>query len=489
MRRRRLAVARLWHEGNSFAPRATTRADFEGREWCSGTAVAQRYRGSATELGGVLAFLAEHPEVEVHFLRIAAAPPGGALDRPLYDSICAEIVGALAGGRWDGVYLSLHGALLAEGEPLADLSLLRQVRSAIADTPLAVTFDLHANLAPEIGPLVDILVGYKTYPHVDMAESARKALSLLYRQWAGDIRPSCRIAKAGVILTSHKMRTESGPMAEIETAAAAAEAERGLLDVTPFGGFAYADTPAAGASVAVTADGDAALAEAVARGLAAEIAGRSSQFRTILPTATEALTEAFRLPSPVAVLEPADNPLSGGAADTPGLLRALLEAPRRGRAVFAFLCDPDLVRRAAEAGVGATLSAALGARLAPHFGPPVAAEVTVLRLTDGRFVNEGPMERGLAVAMGPTAVLALDGIELVVTSSCHAVNDPAWLTLHGIDLARVDLFCVKAKNHFRAAFGQRFTRLIDCDTPGPAGLRLSGLPFRHLPPELREGLD
>ena len=208
MVRRRLAIARLWHEGNSFAPRCTTQADFEGREWSEGAAVADRYRGSATELGAAVEVVESAAEVDSRFLRIAAAPPGGPLAAGLFDSIAGEIVAALAAERWDGVYLSLHGALIAEEEPQADLALLRRVRAAIGDTPLAVTFDLHANLAPEAGPLVDVLVGYKTYPHVDMAETAHKALALLRRTWAGEIRPCCRIAKAGVLLSSHAMRTE-----------------------------------------------------------------------------------------------------------------------------------------------------------------------------------------------------------------------------------------------------------------------------------------
>lgn len=486
---RRLAIARLWHEGNSFAPRPTTQADFAGREWCVGAAVAGRYRGSATELGAVVDLLESGEGIEGRFLRSAAAPPGGPLEAGLFDAIAGEIVASLAAERWDGVYLSLHGALIAADEPQADLALLRRVRAAIGDTPLAVTFDLHANLAPEVGPLVDVLVGYKTYPHVDMAETARKAITLLRRTWAGEIRPCCRIAKAGVLLASHAMRTDAGPMAEIERAAADAEADGAALDVSPFGGFAYGDTPAAGASVAVTLDGDPEAAERLARSVAAEFAARRRRFRVTLPAAADALAEAARLPGPVAVLEPSDNPLSGGAADTPGLLRALLAAPRRGRTVFAFLCDPALVRRASAAGVGGRFAASLGARLSSHYGAPLEAEVAVLRLTDGRFVNEGPMERGLAIAMGPTAVLAVEGVELVVTSSCHPVNDPAWFALHGIDPRSLDLLCVKAKNHFRAAFGALFTRLIDCDTPGPAGLRLASLPFRHLPDGLREGLD
>lgn len=478
---RRLAVARLWHEGNSFSPFLTTPREFQQREWSSGAGAAARYRGTATELGAVVAFGEAHPDWSLHYLRLAAAPPGGPVEQPLYEKLCDEIVSALAAESWDAVYLSLHGALVAESEPEGDLALLRRVRQAIGRTPLAVTFDLHANLSPEAGPLIDILVGYKTYPHVDMAETAARALVLLDRAARGAVRPVVRIAKAGVLLTSHRMRTDAGPMAELETEARRVMALPGVLDATVFGGFTYGDTPSAGASAAVTLDGAPAKAESLAADLAGAIARRASAFHATLPDAATALRQALEADGPVAVLEPADNPLSGGGADTPGLFRALLAARPPAPTLFAFFWDPDLVARAALAGSGAWITASLGGRLTGDYGAPVKVEAQVLRLTDGRYVNDGPMERGLAVDQGPTAVLAVQGIEVVVTSACQAVNDPAWFRLHGVEPERLRLLAVKAKNHFRAAFGQRFAALVDCDTAGPACLDPRGLPFRHLP--------
>jgi microcystin degradation protein MlrC len=480
----RLAVARVWHEGNAFSPQRTGLAEFQRREWASGVAALARYEGTATEMGAVAAFARAHPDWEMKVLRLAAAPPSGPVESALCRAIHDEILAGLAAESCDAVYLSLHGSCVAEDEPEVDLALVRAVRRAIGHRPLAVTFDLHANLSPALAPLVDILVGYKTYPHVDMAETAAKALALLQRTLAGELRPVVAIAKAGALLFSHAMRTDAGPMAEIEAAARALESRPGVLDASAFGGFTFGDSPAGGASAAVTADGDAALAQSAAESLAGEIASRRARFRVSLPSAAEALDRALALEGPVALLEPGDNPLSGGGADTPGLFRELLARRPAGKIAFAFFFDPALVDRCRAGGVGASLAVRLGGRLSTAFGPPVAAEARVLRLTDGRFVNQGPMERGLAVDLGPTAVLEVEGIEVVVTASTAAVNDPAWFSLHGIDPRELRLLGVKAKNHFRAAFGNIFAHLIDCDTPGPAGLDLRSLPFRHLPQAL-----
>ena len=127
------------------------------------------------------------------------------------------------------------------------------------------------------------------------------------------------------------------------------------------------------------------------------------------------------------------------------------------------------------------IAVALGARKTAIYGPPVEARARVARLTEGRFVNRGPMETNLAVELGRTAVLDVDGIAVIVTERCRAPNDPAYFDLHGIDLAATRLLCVKGKNHFRAAFEAECAALIEVDAPGPACLDLGQLPFRHAP--------
>jgi microcystin degradation protein MlrC len=160
-------------------------------------------------------------------------------------------------------------------------------------------------------------------------------------------------------------------------------------------------------------------------------------------------------------------------------LRAVLEAEMP--AVFAFFWDPELAARCVQ---GDRLRVSLGGRLSPTWGPPVDLDVEVERVTDGRFHNAGPMERGLAVKLGRTAVLRARGVRVIVTSACVAPNDPEYFRLHGIDVAAAGLVCAKAKNHFRAAFAEVFDPIVEVDTPGPAAADLRTLPFRYLPPGL-----
>ncbi len=487
----RLAVLRFSHEGNSFNPVVTGRPAFAREAWCAGEAAVAAHRGTRSELGAAVEFLEARPDWRGVFLRCASAPPGGPVADDLIETVIAEVSDGLASeGPWDGVFVSLHGAMIGETRLAPDLDLLRAVRAAAGSgCPITATFDLHANMAPAIAGAADIVVGYKTYPHMDMFETAAKALGLLERAVRGEIAPRSVVRPADALLASHNMRTAAGPMAEIEALAAQFAERHGLLDVTPFGGFAYADVPQAGASVAVCYDGRRGSedkANAAARAVTAAMGERRAAFRPDLPGASAGLRRALAETArgPVAVVEPADNPMSGGTGDTPGLFRALLEARPEVPSVFAFFADPGLAEQAHAAGQGAVLDAGLGGRLTDAFGPPVAVEARVERLTEGRFVNEGPMWAGQSVDLGATTVLRLQGpadLRVIVTSVPVSPNDPAYFRLHGIDPGETRLLCAKAKNHFRAAFDGTFRAIVDVDTPGPATADLAALPFTRVP--------
>lgn len=479
---RRLAVARFWFAGNAFSPAATTIDSFRLNEWVEGPASLEAARETETELAAVAAFAHERPDWEVAVLRCAGANPGAPVEEQAFTTILGEIIEAISGQRWDAVYLSLNGAAVTSERPAPDLDLVRSVRAAIGDVPLGASLALHANLNPELAELLDFASGYCTYPHVDRRATASRVLERLDAIAAGRSRPRGAIVRAGLVLRSFNMRTTCAPMAEIMAEARAA-AMPPVLDVSVFGGFPYADTRDCSAAVMAFAENDTAAARSACERVAEAIAARRNAFRVSIPGPNQALREAIRSgPGLVVVTDPADNPLSGGCADTPGLFRALLEIGAQGKTVFAYFADVETVARCIEAGAGAKLELELGAKTSRDFGARVPVRARVLRFTQGTFRNRGPIDFGRTVNLGQTVVLDVSGIEVIVTSRCMPANDPAFFDLHGIDLSRTRLLCVKAKNNFRAAFEDRCARIIDCNALGPASADLASLPFRTLRP-------
>ncbi len=482
---RHLAVARLWYEANSFSPVVADRAAFQRREWLTGDEALAASRGANTEIGALHDFQLARPDWQVSVLRCASASPAGPMDDDLFNEFYDEVLAGLAARKWDAVYLSLHGAGVTTRRSRPELGLIAAVRNVIGDTPLGVSFDLHGNIAPEAARYITYASGYRTYPHVDMRETANRVLDRLATTAEGRLDPVGAVVKIGSLLPSFNMRTADGPMAGIEALARVLESGK-VLDVSAFGGFPYADTPDAGGTAMAYADGDRDAALAAARALAEDMYARRSAFDISLPTPAEGIARALAgPPGLVCVSDPADNPYSGGIADTPELFRALLQIRPPVPTVFAFFCDAALVAHAHRAGIGAVLDVALGGKLSPDFGPPVEAKAIVLRFTDGKFVNSGPMETGLSVDLGRTVLLDIDGIQVIVTENCHPPNDPEFFALHGIDLRATRLLCAKVKNHFRAAFETRAALIVDTDAPGPACLDLSKLPYSKVPMDLR----
>ncbi len=491
-RKRRLAVARFWYEGNAFAPLPADMAAFERCEWQVGPTALAAARDTTTELAAVVEFSELHSEWDVVALRCASALSAGPVDDAVFERYATELRdGLLAGktnGGWDAVYLCLHGAAITPSRQTPDLDLVRLVRSLLPDVPLGASFDLHGNMAAELGELLDVASCYRTHPHVDMKATATRVLDALIRCAEGSLQTRCVVRNEGVLLGSFNMRTDAGPMCDLEAAARAATAGA-IHEVALFGGFPYSDTVHTGASVFVVSDaqldprGNA--AERAAQALMDEVRRRAPDFDVHLPSARQAIATALAITQPglIAITDPADNPFSGGAGDTTGLLRALLDARVGVPAVLASMVDPGLVAAARQAGVGRSIEVTLGGRFGAQFGAGVSFRATIECVTDGVFRNAGPMQTGVVRDCGGSAVLVVDeqpSIRVIVTAQVVPSDDPAFFALHRIDPAALRLLCVKAKNHFRAAFAQRCIEIIDCDAPGPASVDLTRLSFRNV---------
>jgi microcystin degradation protein MlrC len=478
-KRRRLAVARFWYEGNSFSPLLADRAAFERREWLRGREALEK-TARESELRAVIKFAERHPDWEVEVFRCGSASPAGQIDDEVFTAFRDETLADLRDKEFDAIYLSLHGAGVTTRRDDPEVELLRAIRAIQPDVPIGASFDLHGNLANELAQHLTMASVYRTYPHIDMCETAWRVLDVLQRTVTGEVKPVCRILNEGLLLPSFNMRTKDGPMRELQEFAKAQRQDPAVLEASVFGGFPFANTPGTGGCALVVTDDDADKADRIARTLADELNRRQMDFMISLPTATAGVAHALTSNKPglLAVTDPADNPYSGGINDTPEMLRALVAAKPNRPVVFAAFTDREVVDQAWRAGVGQNLGTiTLGGKVMKDYGAPVTLEATVSKLTDGVFRNIGPMETGIELRCGRTALLKSGNIRIIVTEFVAPANDPAFFHLHGIDIENEQLLFVKAKNHFRAAFDAICSEIVDIDAPGPACLDMTMLPF------------
>jgi microcystin degradation protein MlrC len=472
----RLVTGGIMHETHSFASVPTTLVSFDivrGDEFRS-------YIGTNHSVGGVLD--ACHQQgIELVPTVFAHAAPGGVVERAAFESLLDELVERIATALpADGIVLTLHGAMVADGYPDAEAEIVRRVREVTGTAlPIAVTIDLHANIGPEMVSRSTIVVGYDTYPHIDAAERAREAVALLAATIEGRIRPVMALVKPPLLPVPQAMHTERPPMKVLFDRAFTLERSGEALSITIAGGFPYADAPIAGMSVLAVTDGNPTKAEQIASELASAAWALREEFLVQNVPPREAVAQAMANPEgPVVLVDVGDNIGGGSPGDGTVLLAELLVQGARGATVV--IADPEAVAVAFAAGIGGTVEANVGGKTDDLHGPPVPIRGRVRLLCDGEFVHEGPENAGVPACMGPTAVVQVAGIDLVLTSRKTAPGDLQQLKSVGIDPARRKIIVVKAAVRWRGGYAPITKHSIDVDTPGLGSIHLTRFPFRHL---------
>jgi microcystin degradation protein MlrC len=455
-RRFRIAAAQISHETNRFSAVPTDLAAFQAAGIAYGQDAITQGRGTNTAFGGFA-------------------------------------TGAERHGGLDGVLLALHGAMVTTRDSDGDGFLLELVRRTVGpNIPIVATLDLHANISDRMVAAADVLIGYDTYPHVDMAARADEACDVLHRLLTGDVTPTPFLAAPPMLPTSQRMTTAQDPMRALIALAHDAERDPRVINVTVTGGFPPADVPEAGLRVLVTTAGDGALAETIARSIAAEawrrrdgfLGGVSSQSDVIAVIQQSKRAET----KPIVVVDIGDNPWTGSPGDSVEILRLLLRC-RVERSAIALVMDPAAVRAAQEEGIGKQITAELGGKTDDLHGAPLLVDAEVRSFSDGTYVNEGPMMAGLRVDLGPAAVLrcrlsgepaAATDVDVLVTSRAETPIDLNVFRAHGIEPTTLRVIGLKGKGHFRAAFEPIASQVLLFEGPGISGADLTRLPFKHL---------
>jgi microcystin degradation protein MlrC len=487
----RIAVGGFLHETNTFAPTKATYADFvHGGGWPSMTQGADVLRVMGNINVGLAGFVgeAEASGWELVPTIFAAASPSAHVTEDAYERIARVMVdGIKNAGPLDAVYLDLHGAMVSEHLDDGEGEILARVRRLIGnDLPLVVSLDLHANVTPEMVERADALIAYRTYPHVDMADTGRAAA----RHLALLLGTRRKLAKAfrqlPFLIPLSWQCTSDQPAKSIYQRLAALQSEAvPTLSFCP--GFPAADFYHCGPSVFAYGQTQA-DADATADKLAALIESHENDFDGRIYTPDEGVRLAMELAKtaskPIILADTQDNPGAGGDSDTTGMLRALVRNRAR-RAAIGAIYDPASAKVAHAAGVGATVTLALGGRSGIPGDGPYHAAFTVEQLSDGKFVAPGRYFGGRDMDMGPSASLRIDDVRVVVSSHKAQMADQSMFRYVGIEPNQQAILVNKSSVHFRADFEPIAEKLLICAAPGAMPADTSALPWTRLRPGIR----
>lgn len=480
----RVAVGGIGHETNTFAAGRTGLNDFRSRAFLAGERLLRHARASDSAIGGIIDGL-EARRVEIVPLLFASAYPGPIVSRSAFSSLVSDLTGrlrdAVARGHLDGVILSLHGAMVAEGADDAEGALLAAIRRIIgADVPLVIVLDFHANISASMVQNANLLIGYDTYPHLDTRERGLEAVAHWETMHRTGNRPERLVRALPMLVPLPAQRTTPRTAwTNLLARAHELEQERGIIAITVAGGFPYSDVAFAGPSIVIACDHADRRIERYADELALILWNEREAFVEPMLTIPQAVDAAVGLGAgPVVIADTGDNPGAGATGRDATLLAELVDRAVE-RSIVAAIPDRVAIAHAYSAGIDGAFELSLPVGGWPDWRMRRFA-VTVVRLADGVFTNGGPMASGAITRIGRTALVSAEGVLVMLCEEPVQVIDPAIFTMIGLDPIELRILGIKSSVHYRAGFAPIATAMIDADCGGLSSSALERFPYRKL---------
>jgi microcystin degradation protein MlrC len=481
----RIIVGGLFHETHTFAPTRTTMKDFQERSVLYDDDMIAQTRGTRSGIAGMLDG-AREAEWTILPTVYAGAMPAGTVDQSAYEQLLDAMLTRIRKQMpVDGVLLALHGAMVTDDVLDAEYEIVRKVRDMVGGSvPIVVELDMHGNISPEMVDIADVLVAYDTNPHIDAYERGFECARIMKQILNEGVRPTAASNHPPILLSPQATGTDDLPLAAVHNRRREMEAEPGVVAVSVFGGFAYADTPNTGASIIVTTNDRPELAQEFADELAEILIRERDAALPEFLSPIEAVRQAAAEPEgPVILVDSADNIGGGSPGDGTDALRAMLDEDVTDGTII--LADPEAVDHCwtHQRGDGITLS--VGAKEDRWHGEPVDVTGTIQAFSNGEYPCELPDNHfaaffGNTIQMGRTVWLRVRGVNILLTERKVPPFDLAQLRGIGIIPEEQRMIVVKSAVAYRAAYLPIASKVIEMDTAGLCTPNLSRFPYQHL---------
>ena len=487
----RIAVLGFAIECNRFSP-ISTAEDFETDVDIRGNRIVTEGRAEASitlpDLPGFFTEMDRSGPWTPVPLRVSQAQPGGPVEESFFKGFLAEIAAGLKSVLpVDGVFVSCHGAALAEGTDDPDGDLFELVRSVVGpDVPVVAVFDLHANVSRRMTDNVSVFVGYLENPHNDIHERGIEAAKHLRECLAG-AQTAVTMVKVPIVSPPIALLTARGPYADL-IKYGQTKVGGDIMNVSVMAGFAYADSPKNGLTAVVTArNGKREAAAALSLDIAQRAWGMKERFkRGMMALVGRRRARGLGRPRPAAQ---ADHPgrrrrqSRRRRARQHDLSPARAEGRRRARRDLRRVQRCRAGRPGPSAGRRRDFTASFNTKETHEFSLPFDCEAKVVKLTDGTYVGRRGVLRNVAADMGPSALLDLGGIQIVVITHRCQCMDPRQFESFGLDIAAARVVVVKSRGHFRGGFDEFFKpeQIYEVDCPGLTSPVLENFTWTKLP--------
>jgi microcystin degradation protein MlrC len=387
------------------------------------------------------------------------------------DEILEQLAAALP---VDGAVFNLHGAMVAYGYDDCEGDFLERARALAGPAcVIGIELDPHCHLTQKRCALADVIVLFKEYPHTDFVARGEETVDLVLRAIRREIKPVKSVFDCRMLAS---FPTSTQPMRGLVDRIMALEGKDGVLSISIGHCFPYGDVPECSARILVITDdakphGDT-LAEAIGRDLIALRERATPQWYSVDGAIDFALAQSG---GPVVIADTTDNAGGGAPSDNTTFLHRLMARGVAGAAV-APIWDPIAVRLAFDAGEGAKLPFRFGGKTALASGPPVDAEVEIVRCV----ADAHQTFAGAIVPLGDVASIRMGGVEAVLISTRAQAMGSDLFSNFGIDPRQRRILVVKSNQHFYASFSKIAAQVIYAEGDGPLPRDYRKLPWRKV---------
>lgn len=479
-KRLRIAVGGIELETNSWIPQMTKLDDFI---ILLDNAITEKHQGLRTYIGGMLD-AADKCDFDIIPTLHADVPAkcGGIIEKETYQYLKEQLLSRIREALpLDAVCLALHGAGMAEGSNDIEQDILDSVREIVGEkVVIGATFDLHGNVTADALKNCDLPYCLKFAPHTDTYDRGYEAVLSINKMLGGELIPYKRLLKLPLLMTP--VTTNFGPANTILNMCLESESEPNVIECACFHGFPYDDVPFLGTAVLVLTNNDQNTADVIAEHIGTWIMDHRDYLLPTILSPSEGIEKAKELNTathkPVVIADSADNPGGGGPGNSTHLLKAMLDS-KLSKACFAVIKDSAAVDKAVSAGIGSTITLSIGGNMDALHGAPVEVTGIVKCITDGKFTIKSDQNKGDSIDLGATALLRIDGLDLIIAKERYQPFDDEIFSIHGIDCTEYDIIALKSTNHWRAGFPY-ITNSVIVDSPGVMSMDIASFPWKNI---------
>ena len=507
----RVVVGAIIQESNSFCATLSGLEHFRAGAFSFGQSGCDAFADSGTEVSGFLDGARDHGAEVVPTL-LAWASTGGPMrtddGNALVGHLLAGVGEALRSGPVDGVLLALHGAWVGTDEDDLDGRVLSQIRDRVGPhVPVVATLDLHANVTERMARSANALVGYATYPHVDMRDTGRRAAQLLFESLKNDRPTKVTYRRVPMVVPPENSQTSGGPVEVVKQLEESIREVAGVRSTSTFVVQPWLDVSEIGCTVVAVVDQDldpksmgdvGRRLDVVAGALwdardaicvplvppteAVEAALSRKHHVVIVNTCSSADSEG-----PILLVDSADSPSAGACGDSSTILQALLARQSLPGRVLVTIVDAPAATVAASAD-GSRVTVSLGGMLDSQRFEPVRFAGRARRIDRPVVAFAGGVGDGLTADLGVAAVIegdsgpdSVEGIHVLVMANSAPCYDPAIYLAAGLDPRDAAAVVVKSATNFRWTYREIASGWVYVDAPGAATPNLLSLPYRRIP--------